>query len=322
MSARKFTAMLVAAALSLAAPVAFSQTYPTKPVRLVVPFAAGGTTDVVARLLSQKFAERLGQPVIVENRPGGDTIIGAEAVAKAAPDGHTIFLATSSTISILPHTRKQLPYDPFRSFVHVAQIAYIQFVLAVNPSVPAASVAELVALARARPGQLTYARGSESGHITAEMFKAATGTDIVHVPYKGSAPATTDLLSGHVSMMFTAIAGIVPYLNAKRLTPLAVSGEKRSPALPGVPTLSEAGVKDFEASSLWGISGPSATPAFAVKKLNEEVGTVLQMPDIVEKMLAQGAEPHHGTPEQFTALLRADWEKQRGVLQRIGFNAE
>ena len=187
--------------------------------------------------------------MIVENRPGGDTIIGADAVAKAVPDGHTIFLTTSSTIAILPHTRKLLPYDPFKSFVHVAQIAYIQFVLAVNPSVPAASVAELVALARSRPGQLTYARGSESGHITAEMFKAATGTDIVHVPYKGSAPATTDLLSGQVSMMFTAIAGIVPYFNAKRLRPLAVSGEKRSPALPDVPTLSEAGVKDFESST-------------------------------------------------------------------------
>lgn len=322
MYARKFGAILAAAALSLAAPTSLSQTYPGRPVRLVVPFAAGGTTDVVARLLTQKLPERLGQPVIVENRPGGDTIIGAEAVAKAAPDGHTLFFATSSTISILPHTRKELPYDPFRSFVHVAQVAYIQFVLAVNPGVPAASVAELVALARSRPGKLTYARGSEAGHITAEMFKAATATDIVHVPYKGSAPATTDLLSGHVDMMFTAIAGVVPYFTAKRLRPLAVSGEKRSPALPDVPTLAEAGVKDFEASSLWGISAPAATPAFAVKKLNEEIGAVLQMPDIVEKMLAQGAEPRFGTPEQFTALLRADWEKQRGVLQRIGFKAE
>ncbi len=281
MNARKLAAILAAAALGLAVPVALSQTYPSKPVRLVVPFAAGGTTDTVARLLSQKLPERLGQRVIVENRPGGDSIIGAEAVARAAPDGHTIFLTTSSTIAILPHTRKELPYDPFRSFVHVAQI-----------------------------------------HITAEMFKAATGTDIVHVPYKGSAPATTDLLSGHVDMMFTAIAGVVPYFTAKRLRPLAVSGEKRSPALPDVPTLAEAGVKDFEASSLWGISTPAATPPAAVKKLNEEIGAVLQMPDIVEKMNAQGAEPRHGTPEQFTALLRADWQKQRGVLQRIGFKAE
>jgi len=154
------------------------------------------------------------------------------------------------------------------------------------------------------------------------MFKAATGTDIVQVPYKGSALATTDLLSGHVDMMFTAIAGVVPYFDAGRLRPLAVSGEKRSPAPPGVPTLSEAGVKDFESSSLWGLSAPAATLAFAVKQLNEEIGAVLQMPDIVEKMLAQGAEPRFGTPEQFTALSRADWEKQRGVLQRIGFKAE
>ena len=310
---------LAVAALSVPA---LSQTYPSRPVRLVVPFAAGGTTDTVARLLSQKLPERLGQSLIVENRPGGDTIIGADAVARAAADGYTLFFTTSSTIAILPHTRKELPYDPFGSFVHVAQVAYIQFVLAVNPSVPAASVAELVALARSRPGRLIYARGSESGHITAEMFKAATGTDIVHVPYKGSAPATTDLLSGQVDMMFTAIAGVVPYFTAGRLKALAVSGEKRTPALPEVPTLSEAGVKDFESSSVWGISAPSATPAAAVKRLNEDIGAVLQMPDIIEKLLAQGAEPRHGTPEQFTALLKADWEKQRGVLRRIGFKAE
>jgi tripartite-type tricarboxylate transporter receptor subunit TctC len=322
MDARKILVAFVAVALSVTPPFALSQTYPSKPVRFVVGFAAGGATDVAARLVAQKLAERLGQPVIVENRPGADTIIAAESVAKATPDGHTLLFLTFSTMTILPHARKSLPYDPFKDFVHVAQIAYVPYALAVNPSVPAASVAELVALARSKPGQLTYASASEGGYITAEMFKAATGTVITQVPYKGSGPATTDLLSGQVNMMFSLFASIVPYFKSQKLKPLAVTGEKRSPALPDVPTMSEAGVKGFEASSSFGISAPRATPPAVVKRLSSELAAVLQMPDLVEKMLAQGVEPRFGTPEQFTALLRAESEKYRGVLQRIGFKAE
>jgi tripartite-type tricarboxylate transporter receptor subunit TctC len=322
MDARKILLAFAAIALGLAAPSALAQTYPSKPVRFVVGFAAGGSTDVVARLVAQKLAERIGQPVIVENRPGADTIIAAETVAKAPPDGHTLLFMTFSTMTILPHARKRLPYDPFRDFVHVAHIAYAPFALVVNPAVPAGSVAELIALARSRPGQLTYAAGSEGGYITAEMFKAATGTDITHVPYKGSSPATTDLLAGQVNMMFSLFAGIVPYLKTQRLKPLAITGEKRSPALPDVPTMSEAGLAGFESSSSFGISAPRGTPPAVVKRLNSEVAAVLQMPDIVEKLLAQGVEPRSATPEQFTALLRSESEKYRAVLQRIGFKAE
>jgi tripartite-type tricarboxylate transporter receptor subunit TctC len=321
---RVFAALLIGLAVSTAASQSYSTqaTYPSRPIRFVVPFPAGGTTDTVARPVAQKLSERLGQPVLVENRPGGETIIGAEAVAKAAPDGYTLFFTTSSTIAILPHTKKNLPFDPFKSFVHVAQIAYAQFVLAVNPAVPAANVAELIALARAKPGELSYAAGSEAGRLTAEMLKAATGTDIIYVPYKGAAPATTDLLSGQVNMMFTAIAGTVPYFNAKRLRALAVSGDHRAPGLPDVPTMAEAGVKDFESSSAWGMSAPAGTPRVVVEKLNDAVGAVIEMPDIVEKLLAQGTEPRRASPEQFTATLKAESEKNRLVLARIGIKAE
>jgi tripartite-type tricarboxylate transporter receptor subunit TctC len=305
---------LMTAISSLAANESLAQAYPAKPVRLVVPFATGGSTDTIARLIATKLSERMAVSVIVDNRPGGDTIIGAEAVARAAKDGYTLLFATSSTMAILPHSRKSLPYDPFKDFSHVAQIAYVQFVLAVNPAMPS-NVGELVALARSKPGFLTYASASEAGHIVGEMFKAATGTDIVHVPYKGSAPATTDLLGGQVNMLFTTFAGMVPHFNTKRLRPLAVSGEKRSAALPATPTLAEAGLKNFEAGSSWGISAPSQTPAEAIGKLASELNHILKSPDVAERMLAQGAEPRYAGPPQYTAVLRAESGKYSGVLR-------
>ena len=311
-------ALVAIVLLGITAPVALSQTYPSRPVRIVVGFAAGGTTDIIARIVAPKLSERFGQPVIVENRPGGESIIAAQTVANASPDGYTILLVTSSSITVLPHTRKRLPYDPFKDFVHVAQIAHGSFVLAVNLTVPAANVAELIALARSKPGKLSYASGSETGYLTAEMFKLATGTDAIHVPYKGVAPASTDLLSGQVDMMFATLSPVIPYLQAHRLKALAVTGEKRSAVLPGVPTLAESGVTNFESSTSFGISVPSATSPAVVQRLSNDVAAVLQMPDVVEKLLVQGVEPGARTPEQFTAYLRAESEKFRGVLQRIG----
>ncbi len=319
MDTREMWVALVAIALSIAAPAAMSQAYPSKPVRLIVPFGAGGAPDAAARLIAPRLAERFGQPVIVENRPGGDTIIGTEAVAKASPDGHTMLFSAASSMTILPHTRKRLPYDPFKDFVHVVQTAYVQFVLAASPSVPAASVTELVALARSQPGRLSYASASEAAYITAEMFKHSTKVDIMHVPYKALATATTDLLSGQVTIMFGSFATVVPHFKTKSLKALAVTGEKRSPALPDVPTMAETGVSSFESSSAYGISAPRATPPAAVKRWNNEVAAVLRMPDIAEKFLALGLEARFGTSEQFTALLQAESEKQRAVLQRIGF---
>jgi len=311
-----------AGALTIAAPFALPQTYPSKPIHLTVPYVAGGTTDIVSRLIAQKVADRLGQPVLVENRPGGDTLIGTEAVSKAVPDGYTLLLSSTSGMAILAHTRKRLPYDSFKDFVHVAQVSYVQYALAVNPSVPAASVAELVALARSRPGKLNYASGSASGNITGEMFKFATHTDIVHIPYKGIGPATTDLLSGQVNIMFGTFANVVPYLKARKLNVLAVTGHKRSPALPDVPTMAEAGIKDFESSGSYGISVPKRTPPDIVKKLNGEVSAVVRMSDIAEKLLAQGLEPRFGTAEEYTAVLRTEFEKYRTLLPRIGIKPE
>jgi len=308
--------------LTAAAPLALSQTYPNKPVHLIVPYAAGGTTDIVGRLIAQKLADRIGQPVVVENRPGGDALIGTEAVAKAAPDGYTVLNTASSALTILPHTRKRLPYDPFKDFVHVVQTTYTPYVLAVNPSVPAATVAELVALARSKPGQLNYATGSASGNLAGEMFKFMTRTDIVYVPYKGVAPATTDLLSGQVNMMFATFGNVIPYLKSRKLRALAVTGDRRSPALPDVPTMAEAGVNDYEASGSFGISVPQGTPPDIVKKLNREVSAALRAPDMIEKLLAQGVEPRSGTPEEFTARLRADFERYRELLPRIGIKPE
>jgi tripartite-type tricarboxylate transporter receptor subunit TctC len=322
MDTRKILMAWVASALTIAAPLALPQTYPSKPIHLVVPYAAGGTTDIVCRLIAQKLTDRIGQPVVVENRPGGDALIGTDAVAKAAPDGYTILCTASSALTVLPHTRKSLPYDPFRDFVHVIQTTYNPYVLAVNPSVAAASVAELVALARSKPGRLNYAAGSASGNIAGEMFKFTTRTDIVYVPYKGVAPATTDLLSGQVNMMFATFANVIPYLKAGKLRALAVTGDRRSAALPNVPTMAEAGVKDFEASGSYGISVPKSTSPEIVKKLHGEVSAVLRVPDMAEKMLAQGVEPRFGTPEEYVANLRADFEKYRAVLPRIGIKPE
>lgn len=211
----KIATACVASALTITAPLALPQTYPSRPIRVVVPYPAGGASDTVPRLIARKLADRFSQPVIVENRPGGDTLIATETVSKAASDGYTVLFTSASAITVLPHTHKSLPYDPFKSFVHVAQTTYVQFALVVNPSVPAANVAELVGLARSAPGKLTYASGSAGGYITGEMFKMATRTDIVNVPYKGAAPATTDLLSGQVNMMFATFGLAIPYFKSR-----------------------------------------------------------------------------------------------------------
>jgi tripartite-type tricarboxylate transporter receptor subunit TctC len=311
----------VAGALTVTPLLALPQSYPSKPIRVVVPYSPGGSADTIARLIAQKLVDRLGQPVIVENRPGGDTLIATELVAKAVPDGYTVLISGSTTV-IHPHMRKHLPYDPFKDFVHVMQIAYVQFALTVNPSVPAANVAELVALARSAPGKLNYASVSPSTYIAGEMFKIATRTDIVSVPYKGVAPATTDLLSGQVNMMFATFGIVIPYIKAKKLNVLAVTGAKRSPALPDVPTMAETGVKDFEWSGFYGISAPKGTPPDVVKKMNSDLSAVLRMPDIAEKILAQGMEARFGTPEEYTALLQAYFDKCRAVLPRIGIKPE
>jgi tripartite-type tricarboxylate transporter receptor subunit TctC len=298
-----------------------AQPYPSKPIHFIVPFA-GGTTDALSRVLAQRLTERLGQPVVVENRPGADGIIATDAVTKATPDGHTIGFAVSSIIAVQPHTRARLPYHPDRDLTFVGQIAYVQFALAVHPSLKVSSVAELIELARSQPGRLTYASASEGGQIAGEMFKLATGTDIVQIPYKGGAPAVTDLLSGQVNMMFAAFGNAVPLFQSKRLAALAVTGEKRAAVLPAVPTMQEAGVKGYEYSSVYGIVAPRGVPEPAVKLLNAEIVAALGVPDIAERFVAQGVEPRSGTPEQYAAAMRAESQRYRELLPRIGIKRQ
>jgi tripartite-type tricarboxylate transporter receptor subunit TctC len=288
----------------------------------MVPFGTGSGADSAARLIATRLGERFGQPLVVENRPGGDSIIGTDAVAKALPDGYTILFAAGTPMTILPHTRKQLPYDPFKDFVHVVQTAYVHFVLVAGPSVPATSVPDLVALARTRPGRLSYATASEAAFITAEMFKHAANVDIVHVPYKVLATSTSDLLSGQVDVALGPLVTFIPHFRTNRLKALAVTGGKRSPALPEVPTMAEAGLHGFDSGGIYGISAPRATPTAVVNRWNSEVRGVLKMPEIAEKFVALGLEPQHGTSAEFTSLLRAESAKHQSVLQRIGFKPE
>ena len=298
--------------------------YPSRPVRFVVPYAPGGTSGVVAHLIAPKLAERLGQPVVIENKPGAGALIGMEFVAKAPGDGYTAVLTTSSAIAVLPHFQKTIPYDPFNDFIHVAQICSVPFLLMVHPSVKAKTLSDLIALVRSNPGKLTYASSGQGGvgHLTGEMFKAAAGVDITHIPYKGAGPATNDVLGGQVDMMFTSPASAVPYVKAGRLRALGVTGARRSPELPDVPTMAEAGMKDFEYTSTYGISVPRATLPAIVAKLNAEIRAVVSLPDIAEKLIAQGVVPSTGTSEEFTAALRKDWEKHATLVQRIGFKPE
>lgn len=320
MSVLRIRAVL-AIALAIAAGPAAGQGYPAKPVRIVIPYGAG-SADAVGRLVALRLGERLGQSFVVESRGGGDGIVGAETVAKAAPDGYTLLFSTSGTMAILPQRRSTLPYDPFKSFVHVAQAISLQFAFIAGPSLPAKTLGELVTLARAKPDGLTYASSSETGFITTELFKLATGTKIVHVPYKGGGQATTDLLSGQVDLSVIAFAPVMPYLKSGQLRVLAVTGRTRSPSLPDVPTAIEAGVKDYESSSAWGISAPAGTPREVVARLNGAMQEVLRLPDVGEKMLALGVEPRPGTPEQYTEVLQSENRKYAALLPRIGMKRD
>ena len=318
MAMRKIRVAVLAVAWVIATTAAAEPAYPSRPIRLIVPFGPNAAAEIVAK----KLGERFGQPVITEARPGAETIIGTDAVAKAAPDGYTVLFCGASAMSVLPHTRKHLPYDPFGDFVHVAQLAYIPLMLAVGPSAPVASVAELVALARSRPGRLSYGEGTETAFVAAETFKRAAKIDILHVPYKLLGTATTDLLAGRIDMIFASLLPVIAYSRTQRLRVMAVTGNRRSPTLPDVPTMAEAGIPGFESSSAYGISAPRGTPPAVVKRWNDELAAVLALPDVAEKFIAIGIEPRFQTSEQFTAFLHAESDRQRELLARIGFKPE
>jgi tripartite-type tricarboxylate transporter receptor subunit TctC len=306
--------------LSLAATVAFGETYPTKPIRMIVPFPAGGTTDILARSVGQKLGEAVGRQVIIDNRPGAGGNIGSDMVAKAAPDGYTLLMGTVGTHAINASLYAKMPYDHIQDFAPITLVAAVPNVLVVNPSVEAKSVRELIALAKAKPGQLSFASSGNgtSIHLSGELFKTMAGIDMLHVPYKGSAPALTDLIGGQVNLMFDNLPSSLPHIKAGKLRALAVTSGKRSPALPDVPTIAEAGLPGFEASSWFGVFAPAGTPKEIITRLNMEIVKALTSPELKERLAAQGAEAVGNSPEQFAAHIRSETAKWAKVVKASG----
>ena len=300
----------LAALLCAAALPAFGQSsWPAKPVRIVVPYPPGGPVDVSARLLAPKLQESLGQPFLVENKPGAGGNIGADFVAKSAPDGYTLGMGAIATHAINPALMANVPYDPIRDFRHLALVVQVPNVLVVNPELPARSVKELIALAKAQPGKLDFASGStgSTGHLAGELFKQMTGTYMVHIPYKGAPPAVADLLAGRVHLMFDNLASALPNVRAGKLRALAVTTMRRSSALPDLPTLDESGLKGFDMTTWWGLMGPAKLPPDVVQRLSAEILKAMDSADVRERLRAMGMEGSPvRTPEQFTAFVEAE----------------
>jgi len=301
----------------LAFPAASQERYPSKPLRLIVPFAPGGSTDIFARLIAERAQAPLGQPVVVENRAGAAGNIGAEAVVRSAPDGYTLLMATTGVMAINNALYKNMTYDAAKDLEPVLYVASITNVLIVPPDSPAKSVAELIALAKKEPGKLTFASSGAgaSTHMSAELFKSMAGIDILHVPYKGSGPAMPDLMSGRVSMMFENAPGAVSHIKAGKLRALAQTGLKRSSALPEVPTVAESGVPGYESLSWSGIAVPAGTPRAVIDRLNKDLNSILAMADMRQKLAEQGADTIGGPPEAFAAHIRAEREKWSRVIK-------
>lgn len=308
--------------LLIAASCVYAQDYPAKPVRIVVPLAPGGSTDLLARLIGAKLAELWAQPVIVENRGGGGTTIGTEVVARSAPDGYTLLMVTSA-FAVNFSLFQKVPYK-FSDFVPLSDVAQTPNVLAVHPSVPARNVKELIALLRARPGELTYSSGGVGGstHLAGELFKLLAKVDMVHVPYKGGSPAVTDLVGGQVTMTFANLTTVLPFAKAGRLRALAVTSATRSPALPDMPTMAEAGVPGFEAATWNGLLAPAGTPKEIVARLNADIVKVLQMPDTRDKLAANALEPIGDSSAAFGAHISAEIARWAKVVKAARLKTE
>ena len=310
----------LAAAACCAPAIAVAQTYPTKPIRLVVPFPPGGSLDVVARAIGQKLTEVWGQPVVIDNRPGAGGNIGADLVAKSAPDGYTILEGALSTHAVNVSLYSKMPYDPVKDFAPITLVAITPNVLVVNPAFPANSVPELIAYAKAHPGALSFGSGSNgsAGHLAGELFKTEVGVDMVHVPYKGGAPALQALLAGDTQLMFDNLANSTPQLKAGKLKALAVTTAKRSSLAPELPTLAETGLPGFDIYTWWGFMAPAGTPKEIIAKWNAEITRILGTPEMKAFFAQQGAEPAPTTPEQFSALIKSEIPKYAKIIKASG----
>ena len=317
---RTLLALLAAAALPA---TALAQPYPTKPIRLLVPFTPGGSQDVIGRLLAQKVSESTGQPVVVENKPGAGGQIATQEEARAAADGYTLLLSTGAQMAIEPALNAKAGYDPLRDFVHVIHLGDAPLVLLAVPSLPVTGVKDLIAMSKAKPGSINTASTGNGTytHLTLELFKAASGADLTHVPYKGAAPAFNDLMGGQVQTMFTTTASAQPYTSSQKLRALAVTSPKRSPMMPDVPTFAEAGVP-LDVSVWIGIASPAATPPAVVERINGEFNKALSAPDVRARLAALGVDPAGGTTADMTQFVRSDAERWAQIVRQANVKVE
>jgi len=319
-------ALSLAATLAILAPHAAraADAYPAKPVRFVVAFPPGGGTDIIARAIAQKLAERIAQQVVVDNRPGAGGNIGTDIVAKSAPDGYTMLMGSAGPLAINASLFGKMPFDPIKDLAPVTLAASTPNVLVVHPSLKAATVKELIALAKARPGEINFASSGHGtpAHLAGELFNSMAGVKMVHVPYKGAAPALADLLGGQVQLMFSTMPPALPHVKDGKLRALAVTSAKRSPAAPDLPTLDEIALPGFEANTWHGVVVPAGTPRAIIARLNREIVAILHLPDVVERFSSQGAEALGSTPEEFAAYIRSETLKWARVVRESGAKAE
>jgi tripartite-type tricarboxylate transporter receptor subunit TctC len=301
----------------------WAQEYPTRPIRLIVPYTPGGPADIVARVLGQHLGEALGTAIVIDNRGGANGIIGTEAAAKAAPDGYTLLFGTIQTHGVNPGLVAKLPYDPVKDFIAVAPATTFPFLLAVTPTLPASSVADLIALAKAKPGLLNYSSaGVGTGtHLAGELLKSLAHLDITHVPYKGGGDALTDVIAGRIEMTFVGVPAALPFIKSGKLKALAITGTRRLAELPAIPTVAET-LPGFEVSSWNGFFAPAGTPAAIVNRLNDQLAQILRLPDVKERLTTLGAEPMTGTPEQFGMYVREEIAKWGKVVKAAGIKPE
>jgi len=317
--------LLILVFLAAAANLAAAQPWPSKPVRLIVPYAPGGPVDISARLLAAKLQDSLGQPFIPENRPGAGGNIGVDLAAKSPADGYTLVMSAIATLAINPSLYASLPYDPLKDLRHVALLVQVPNVLIVTNDLPAKSVQELIALAKRRPGKLDFGSGStgSTGHLAGEMFKMLTGTYMVHIPYKGSAPALADMMAGRIHLMFDNLASALPSIKAEKVRALAITTRKRSSFLPELPTLEESGLKGFDMTTWWGVSAAAKTPPAVVDRLSAEILKAMDGKDLKERLRGMGSEPPAiRTPEQFTAFVAAELKTYTELVKRSGAKAD
>ena len=320
---RKLLVLLLLVPSLLPVPV-LAQGYPSKPVRLIVPFAAGGTTDVLARLVGLKLADTLGQQVIIDNRPGASGNIGTEMAVKSPPDGYTLVMSFDGTIAINPSTYRKLPFDTQKDLAPIANVAQLPLIMVVHPGVPAKSLAEFVAYAKANPGRINYSSAGpgSTGHLTGELLRARAGIELVHIAYKGGGQAVQDLLGGQIQMLMTGLPTVEGHLKGAKLRALGFTAAKRLAGAPDVPTFSEAGYPGFVVASWYGLFAPAGTPADIIRRLNADINKILQLPEVRERLASLGVEGTGGTPEQFSETIKADIARWAKVVNDAGIRID